>query len=85
MRELAAATGVEGMVGGQYIDVAEIAPAGADGLRRLHELKTGRLIGASVECVLLLSEAAATCDNRLFARSPRSSACSSRSSTTSST
>ena len=53
--ELAAATGVDGMVGGQFIDVADTAPAGADGLRRLHELKTGRLIGASVECVLLLS------------------------------
>jgi geranylgeranyl diphosphate synthase type II len=54
-RELAAATGVEGMVGGQYIDVASTAPDGPDGLRRLHELKTGRLIGASVECVLLLT------------------------------
>jgi geranylgeranyl diphosphate synthase type II len=53
--ELAAATGVEGMVGGQYIDIAEKAPAGADGLRRLHELKTGRLIAASIECVLLLA------------------------------
>jgi geranylgeranyl diphosphate synthase type II len=53
-RELADATGVEGMVGGQYLDVAETAPAGADGLRRLHELKTGRLIRASIECVLLL-------------------------------
>jgi geranylgeranyl diphosphate synthase type II len=53
-RELATATGVQGMVGGQYIDVASSAVAGADGLRRLHELKTGRLIGASVECVLLL-------------------------------
>jgi geranylgeranyl diphosphate synthase type II len=53
-RELAAATGVEGMVGGQYLDVAETAPAGPDGLRRLHALKTGRLIGASIECVLLL-------------------------------
>ncbi len=42
------------MVGGQYIDVAGTAPGGADGLRRLHELKTGRLIGASIECVLLL-------------------------------
>src|SRR5207248_6934309 len=30
------------------------APTGADGLRRLHELKTGRLIAASIECVLLL-------------------------------
>jgi geranylgeranyl diphosphate synthase, type II len=49
--ELAAATGVNGMVGGQYVDVT------GDGveLRRLHELKTGRLIRASVECVLLLS------------------------------
>jgi geranylgeranyl diphosphate synthase type II len=42
------------MVGGQYVDVASTAPPGAEGLRRLHELKTGRLIGASVECVLLL-------------------------------
>ncbi|HTU97482.1 MAG TPA: farnesyl diphosphate synthase [Solirubrobacteraceae bacterium] len=53
-RELASATGVAGMVGGQYIDVAETAPEGAAGLRRLHELKTGRLIAASIECVLLL-------------------------------
>jgi geranylgeranyl diphosphate synthase type II len=53
-RELASATGVGGMVGGQYIDVAETAPEGASGLRRLHELKTGRLIGASIRCVLIL-------------------------------
>ena len=53
-RELAAATGVAGMVGGQYIDVAGTAPDGAEGLRQLHELKTGRLIRASIECVLLL-------------------------------
>jgi geranylgeranyl diphosphate synthase type II len=52
--ELAAATGVNGMVGGQYLDVAASAPAGPDGLRHLHELKTGRLIRASVECVLLI-------------------------------
>ncbi len=63
--ELAAATGVAGMVGGQYADVKaeEAGPGGVpagDGvpsLRRLHELKTGRLIGASVLCVLLLSGA----------------------------
>ena len=55
--ELAAATGVTGMVGGQYLDVAENAPAGAAGLRRLHELKTGRLIRASVECVLWIDGA----------------------------
>ena len=52
--ELSSATGVDGMVGGQYLDVAASAPAGAEGLRHLHALKTGRLIAASVECVLLL-------------------------------
>ncbi|MGI8623180.1 MAG: polyprenyl synthetase family protein [Solirubrobacteraceae bacterium] len=52
--ELAAATGVDGMVGGQFIDVKDLADSGETTLRRLHELKTGRLIGASVECVLLL-------------------------------
>jgi geranylgeranyl diphosphate synthase type II len=51
--ELAGATGVDGMVGGQYLDVAE-SPATPDELRTLHALKTGRLIGASVSCVLLL-------------------------------
>jgi geranylgeranyl diphosphate synthase type II len=54
-RELASATGVDGMVGGQYIDVAGTAPEGLDGLRQLHQLKTGRLIAASVECAALLA------------------------------
>jgi geranylgeranyl diphosphate synthase type II len=53
LRELAAATGVDGMVGGQYVDVVE-ATADAEGLRDLHALKTGRLIAASVGVVLLL-------------------------------
>ncbi len=53
--ELAGATGVNGMVGGQYIDVRGLVDGGEVSLRRLHELKTGRLIGASVECVLLLT------------------------------
>jgi geranylgeranyl diphosphate synthase type II len=53
--ELADATGVNGMVGGQYIDVKELAATGEVSVRHLHELKTGRLIGASVECVLLLA------------------------------
>jgi geranylgeranyl diphosphate synthase type II len=67
--ELAGATGVNGMVGGQYADVAEAAPAGPAGLRRLHELKTGRLIGASVLCVLLLGgvDGPATISFRRFA------------------
>jgi len=51
--ELTAATGVDGMVGGQYVDVSESA-SGADGLRELHALKTGRLIAASVGVVLAL-------------------------------
>ena len=53
-RELTVAAGVGGMVGGQYLDVTapeELDPAD---LRRLHELKTGRLIAAAVGCVLLL-------------------------------
>jgi geranylgeranyl diphosphate synthase type II len=52
--ELAAATGVNGMVGGQHIDVRNLAEGGETSLRRLHELKTGRLIAAAVECVLIL-------------------------------
>jgi geranylgeranyl diphosphate synthase type II len=89
LSELLAAIGVDGMVGGQYIDVTTENPAAsaprepdatgqparerdatdqpaepaaaagaagsaADGLRRLHSLKTGRLIAASVGVVLAL-------------------------------
>ncbi len=54
LRELVGATGVDGMVGGQYVDVAETAGEGAEGLRRMHALKTGRLIAASVGSVLEL-------------------------------
>jgi geranylgeranyl diphosphate synthase type II len=50
---LSAATGVEGMVGGQYIDVSAQS-LDAEGLRHLHSLKTGRLIRASVEVALAL-------------------------------
>ena len=52
--ELAAATGVNGMVGGQYLDVTDRAPAGAAGLRTVHTLKTGKLIAASIVCPLRL-------------------------------
>jgi geranylgeranyl diphosphate synthase, type II len=53
LAELAAATGVDGMVGGQYVDV--IGDAGdATALRALHGLKTGRLIAACVGVVLVL-------------------------------
>jgi geranylgeranyl diphosphate synthase type II len=53
LRELAAATGVDGMVGGQYVDVVGEEDDAA-GLRALHALKTGRLIAASVGVVLIL-------------------------------
>ena len=50
---LSAATGVEGMVGGQYVDVTAES-LDAEGLRHLHSLKTGRLIRASIEVALAL-------------------------------
>ena len=52
--ELTAAAGVGGMVGGQYLDVSAAGELDPARLRHLHELKTGRLIAASVGCVLLL-------------------------------
>jgi geranylgeranyl diphosphate synthase type II len=51
--ELTGATGVTGMVGGQYVDVTQ-SDLDAEGLRALHGLKTGRLIAASVGAVLVL-------------------------------
>ena len=56
LRELAGATGVDGMVGGQYVDVIGTTDD-AEGLRALHALKTGRLIAASVNVILLLEGA----------------------------
>jgi geranylgeranyl diphosphate synthase type II len=67
LRELLGATGVDGMVGGQYVDVTTSIPkapssaavaAGSQAateLRSLHALKTGRLIAASVGVVLVLA------------------------------
>jgi geranylgeranyl diphosphate synthase type II len=52
---LAAATGVSGMVGGQYLDIGGGADAGPEGLELLHGMKTGRLIESSCNCVLLLA------------------------------
>jgi geranylgeranyl diphosphate synthase type II len=67
--ELTAATGVGGMVGGQYVDVTAGEELDADALRALHGLKTGRLIGASVRVPLILVETpeAATIPFRHFA------------------
>jgi geranylgeranyl diphosphate synthase, type II len=54
LTELSDAVSVAGMVGGQYIDVAAGEELGARGLRHMHELKTGKLIAASVSVVPLL-------------------------------
>ena len=61
--ELVAATGVGGMVGGQYVDVTtfdvrngEAAGGDPEALRQMHSLKTGRLIASSVGVVLVLGE-----------------------------
>jgi geranylgeranyl diphosphate synthase type II len=54
VREIAAATGVDGMVGGQYVDVVG-GGEDPDSLRMLHSLKTGRLIAASVGSALELA------------------------------
>jgi geranylgeranyl diphosphate synthase type II len=54
--EIARATGVGGMVGGQFMDVAGLA-ADHDDLRAMHALKTGRLIEAAIVAGALLSGA----------------------------
>jgi geranylgeranyl diphosphate synthase type II len=54
LAELLGAVGVDGMVGGQFMDVTASTPD-SDELRRLHALKTGRLIAAAV-CVVLALE-----------------------------
>jgi geranylgeranyl diphosphate synthase, type II len=67
--ELVAATGVQGMVGGQYLDVTAGEKLDADALRELHLRKTGRLISASVTVPLRLAgmAEAATIPYRDFA------------------
>jgi geranylgeranyl diphosphate synthase type II len=64
LRELVSATGVGGMVGGQFVDVTEFEQGGpgeggsvdSERLREMHSLKTGRLIASSVGVVLILGE-----------------------------
>ncbi|MGZ4199006.1 MAG: polyprenyl synthetase family protein [Thermoleophilia bacterium] len=69
LSEVAWATGVQGMVGGQYMDVAATASHDEE-LRLLHSLKTGRLIEASVAgaAVLCGVAGAALEPYRAFAR-----------------
>jgi geranylgeranyl diphosphate synthase type II len=49
------AAGVNGLAGGQYLDVRGLGGARSVGLRCLHRLKTGALMRASVESVLLVN------------------------------
>ena len=51
---LARATG--GMIGGQYLDVRAPDVVGEHGLERLHRLKTGALLEASVGCAVRIAE-----------------------------
>lgn len=57
IREISVATGLKGMVGGQYLDVSGIPDDDGEALRLLHSLKTGRLIMACVHCGGLLAGA----------------------------
>ena len=85
VREIAAATGVDGMVGGQYVDVVGGGERPRLRCAMLHSLKTGRLIAASVGSALTLAGRSGLRQTGRTAGSPPSSACCSRSSTTSST
>ena len=68
--EISRATGVGGMVGGQYLDLSDAGSGSAAALRRVHALKTGRLMACAVHCALVLARPAPDVDAalRLFAR-----------------
>jgi geranylgeranyl diphosphate synthase type II len=55
LRELSAATGVAGMVGGQYLDLRDAGHDSPAALQRVHALKTGRLIACAVRCALVFA------------------------------
>ena len=56
LARLARATGSAGMIGGQYLDVRAPEQVDEAGLQRLHRMKTGALLEASVGCAVLLAE-----------------------------
>jgi geranylgeranyl diphosphate synthase, type II len=70
LAELSGASGVHGMVGGQYLDLRDAGRASARALRRVHSLKTGRLMACAVHCGLLLARPEPPVDTvyRRFAR-----------------
>jgi geranylgeranyl diphosphate synthase, type II len=53
-RELARAT--VGMIGGQYVDVTTNGKLDGEALARLHDLKTGRLLQACVNCATAVAK-----------------------------
>mgnify|MGYP001627336794 FL=1 len=70
LHEISRATGVGGMVGGQYLDLKDAGRESAAALRRVHALKTGRLMACAVHCALVLARPAPRVDRALrdFAR-----------------
>ena len=60
IRALASASGLQGMVGGQAIDVASVGTSlGLEQLRKMHALKTGALIRAALAMGGIAAEATA--------------------------
>jgi geranylgeranyl diphosphate synthase, type II len=57
LRSVLQATGVPGMVSGQFLDVTKYRPSDAGDLERMQMLKTGTLIVACVRCGALLADA----------------------------
>jgi geranylgeranyl diphosphate synthase type II len=54
LHELSDAIGIDGMVGGQYVDVAGDPELDGDELRAMHLMKTGKLIAAAIAVAPLL-------------------------------
>ncbi len=65
MREISRATGVAGMVGGQFLDLRDAGRESPEALRRVHALKTGRLIACAVHCALVLAQPEPSVDDAL--------------------
>jgi len=58
VREIAAASGIVGMAGGQFLDLAaEGVELGLDDLKNIHRCKTGALIRVSLRCGAILGGA----------------------------
>lgn len=56
LRVVLQATGINGMVSGQFLDVTRYRPSSTYDLERTQMLKTGILIGACIRCAMLLAD-----------------------------